>query len=181
MVMRFHADFSEWNQLSQDFLAQAKAAPPLAREFLNLAGQDGVDIVQMVYETEPNPEAMRRLPVYYHGELGEGFSYQVAAGTKRQWVTILNDIAHMQYVEGGRGPGSVPVDLIKEWASDKLGLDPESRAVQSIISGIKQFGVEADHLMARALGRGTNGGIIWDRRISARLDQFVARLLGSGR
>lgn len=179
-MVRFRLDTREWGELGEEYLQNLRGFTQKKREFFGFVGQAAIDIVRFVYETDASDGAGYFHPTKFSGLLGEAFTIQMAVGEKRSWMVLLNDMAYFAFVEAGRGPGGVPVDILKDWASAKLGLDPDGPETKAIINNIRRFGIVARQLLQESLGAGTPGGRRWDQVIEARADLLLARLIDPG-
>ena len=179
-MVRFRLDTHEWGELAQTYMDNIRRFPTLKRQFFQFVGDAAIEIVRNAYETQESNIAAYFHPTKFSGLLGDSFTLQMSVGEKRSWMVLLNDMTYFAFVEEGRGPGGVPTDVLKEWASAKLGLDPDGPETRAIIWNIRRFGIVARRLLEESLGEGTTGGQAWDRQIEGRADELLATLVEAG-
>ena len=173
-MANFRADFTAWGELSESVRAQLDLFVNIKRNFLRVAAERGMDLVRGEYIFATPTD--RRMPTRWTGRLGEEMLIDVAVGPKRSRAVIRMTSPYAAAVEGGRGPGGVPPDVIKQWAQDRLGLDPDGPDVRSIIAGIRRQGIVARNLFGNALGPNTPSGQMYTNIIIEEADKALAKI-----
>lgn len=172
--MRFRYDDRALQGISQEFERRLQGLPEAKRRFLNDVGGFAVSLLQSTYEG--NVVLGHRYATRWRGKYGESILLSVAVGPQRSWATVRITSPYAKAIDQGRPAGPVPPEVIKEWAADKLGLDPDGVEVKRILYKIWRQGTIATNITYISWSPSTAKGRALDDFINERLDLLLAEV-----
>ena len=145
--IHFRLETKGWGELAQDVRQFAAELPAERTKILQGMRETVHGAVLDQYYGYPDPDHGRKLPPAFYGTWGT--QLRVWVQPQMGAISVRNDSPHAAAVEFGRPPGPVSLQVIDDWAFEKLGTN-EKRVVRAIWKRIVTRGYAGHHVIARA-------------------------------